>query len=204
MQRGHIILLLPIRMGFISKSQRLSRSKMVPLVLPGRPYAEQDARAPCPVCALIAYETPTRRIRKRVSKQEMAMNPLFFISYRAGYYRPIHPATIPDGSSRPLYGHTSRQSSLLPTATTFSQSTSGRGIAASLALFSDVTLSDILDAAMWKGHTTFSDSTSRFYLYRRRVVQIGPHSSFPPGGAVPGSQVRPSGVHTVTYRYQVT
>ena len=78
-----------------------------------------------------------------------------------------------------------------------------RGIAASLALFSDVTLSDNLDAAMWKGHTTFSDSTSRINLYRRRVVQIGPYGSFPAGGAVPGSQVRFSGVRVVTYCYQV-
>ena len=122
---------------------------MLPRVIPGMPFAEQEERATCMVRTLLAYETRTRRVRKRFSPQEMTQNSLFFIGYKPGFYRPIHPST----SSRwikdaVVWVYISTARSKKDFIYIQSKHNQVRGIAASFALFTNVILSEILDAVM--------------------------------------------------------
>ena len=140
---------------FIAKSERLHRRFAKSLVIPSLQVSCQEEVALCPVRALDHYVQRTKTTRALSSAQKL------FVSYKQDFKGEIAPQTISRWLTNAIiwaYEATEGDKEQLTLHRVKAHDV--RAMAASVALHRAASLEDILAAACWANHTTFTS----FYL----------------------------------------
>ena len=155
---------------FLAKSERLHRQDSKTIVIPALPSSETEERSICPVRALRFYCQRTSDIRTTMSAKKL------FISYKQGFHGEISTQTVSRWISQAViwsYAASARSPDLLRLHSVKAHEV--RAYSASVALLRAVPLEDILKAACWKCHNTFTSHYLRDLTFESEdLLRLGP------------------------------
>ena len=155
---------------FIAKSERLHRRFAKTIFIPSLQVSCREEVTLCPVRALDHYVTRTKTIRAQSSARKL------FVSYKQGFKGEIAPQTISRWLTNAIiwaYEAVAGDGEKLTLHQVKAHDV--RAMAASVALHRAASLEDILAAACWASHTTFTSFYLRdLSLQSQELHRLGP------------------------------
>ena len=162
--------LLQMDENFLSKTDRVYRRLPKSFTIPKLPQDEPEERLLCPVRALQIYVQRTKDLRKRSKAKK------FFISYKEGFTGEIATQTISRWIAlavKKAYEVVSQNTGIQTLYHVKAHDV--RALSASLAWTNQTALEDVLAAAGWKTHTTFTSFYLRdLTLQTEDLMSLGP------------------------------
>ena len=157
--------------NFVPKTQQTSKLSERHVVVPALPYLDAEEQLLCPVRALSIYLDRTAAVRALHNPKKI------FVSYKSGFEgRDVTTHSISRWIQQAIrwsYLAAASQEELLRLHKVKAHDV--RGIAASVAFERNVALSDIMAAACWRCHTTFTSFYLRdLSLQANDLFKLGP------------------------------
>ena len=158
--------------NFVSKTRRSSKLSERHVVLPALPRDDaDDEQLLCPVRAIIVYLERTQQVRAQHQSQKL------FISYKSGFEgRDVSTQSISRWIQQAIrwsYAAASSHEELLRVHKVKAHDV--RAFATSVAFERNVALADIMAAACWRCHTTFTSYYLRdLSLQTQDLYKLGP------------------------------
>ena len=161
---------LQLDVRFLAKTERQNRKDVKSINIPALPELEREERSLCPVRALQHYRTRTEAQRKASESKK------FFVSYKQGFKGEITTQTISrwiTSTVRDAYQATGHNEELLQLHSFRAHEV--RALSASVAFDRAVPLHDVLQAAQWRCHNTFTSFYLRdMTMERQGLMALGP------------------------------